>query len=167
MRPRRVVKLSLISAAPFALLLMAAGCSATTTETNDPRPTPPVTEPPPEPTPDPKVEACKAEDAALQAGLDKAHAADTDAVLAIRNPACGPPVKTDQRNIDYGLGVMLFGRAVTAGGGPGIGHGGDIPGYHTQAFYFPEKQTTIVAIVDSDAEDPNDVSIEALKVLFE
>lgn len=380
------MKLSLIEAASIAaLLVMAAGCGASTTEDGGPQPTtPPVTpEPTPEPTPDPKVEACKAENAALQAGLDKAHAKDTDAVLAVRNPSCGArtltsgpskidagrlhrigsvtktyvaavvlglvhdgalalddklskwvtgvpngdaitirhllthtsglfnytndktfqktpftkkwtpqelvdvatknppyfepgtswtysntnfillgmiaekaanakigalvrtrvlekaglsatffdgeepmkgtlapgldslgrdvttqmdpswawaagaiaatpddvakwiealgsgtfhdpatqkelltPVKTDQRSIDYGLGVMLFNRSITAGAGPGIGHGGDIPGFHTQAFYFPEKQTTVVAIVDSDAEDPNDVSIEALQVLF-
>src|SRR5262245_21987322 len=70
---------------------MAAGCGASTTEDGGPQPTtPPVTpEPTPEPTPDPKVEACKAENAALQAGLDKAHSTDTDAVLAIRNPSCG------------------------------------------------------------------------------
>lgn len=385
MREGRAVKLSLLPVASFALFLMAAGCSSTTIEAGGPQPsTPPETTPPTdEVTPDPKAEACKAEDSALQAGLDKAHAKDTDAVLAVKTPSCGArtltsgpskidaaklhrigsvtktyvaavvlglahdgalslddklskwvtdvpngdgitvrqllnhtsglfnytndtsfqktgmtrkwtprelvdvavknppyfepgsgwtysntnfvllgmiaekagnakigalvrtrvlakagltatffdgeepvqgamapaqdsrggdatvvadpswawaagaivatpndvvtwieklgsgtfhdpatqqallvPVKTDSRNIDYGLGVMLFGRAVTAGGGPGIGHGGDIPGYHTQAFYFPEKQTTIVSIVDSDAEDPNEVSLEALKVLF-
>ena len=380
------MKLSLLPVASFALFLMAAGCSSETTEATSPQPTttPETTPPTDEVTPDPKAEACKAEDAALQAGLDKAHAKDTDAVLAVKTPSCGartltsgpsktdasklhrigsvtktyvaavvlglahdgalglddklakwvtdvpngdgitvrqllnhtsglfnytndksfqkngmtrkwtprelvdvavknPPyfepgagwtysntnyvllgmiaekagnakigalvrtrvlakagltatffdgeepvqgtmapaqdavggdatvvadpswawaagaivatpadvvtwieklgngtfhdtatqqallkqVKTENRRIDYGLGVMLFGKSVTGGGGPGIGHGGDIPGYHTQAFYFPEKQTTIVAIVDSDAEDPNDVSLEALKVLFE
>ncbi|MBX3189343.1 MAG: beta-lactamase family protein [Labilithrix sp.] len=76
------------------------------------------------------------------------------------------PTTTDDKNLGYGLGVMLFGRAITGGAGPGIGHGGDLPGYHTQAFYFPEKKTTLVAIVDSDAESPNDVSVAALEVLF-
>ena len=75
-------------------------------------------------------------------------------------------VPTDQQGIDYGLGIMVFGAQITDGAGEGIGHGGDIPGYHTQAFYFPAKKTTIVAIVDSDAENPNDVSLAALKVLF-
>jgi D-alanyl-D-alanine carboxypeptidase len=76
------------------------------------------------------------------------------------------PFPTDDKSLGYGLGIMLFGRNITAGGGPGIGHGGDIPGYHTQAFYFPEKHTTLVSIVDSDAESSNDVSIAALDVLF-
>jgi len=75
-------------------------------------------------------------------------------------------IPTDSAAVEYGLGIMVFGRTITAGGGPGIGHGGDIYGYHTQSFYFPEKKTTIVAIVDSDAENPNDVSLAALKVLF-
>jgi D-alanyl-D-alanine carboxypeptidase len=75
-------------------------------------------------------------------------------------------VPTDQPGIDYGLGIMVFGSQLTGGGGEGIGHGGDIPGYHTQAFYFPDKKTTIVSIVDSDAENPNDLSIVALDVLF-
>ena len=75
-------------------------------------------------------------------------------------------VATDSAGLEYGLGIMVFGRQITAGAGPGIGHGGDIAGYHTQSFYFPEKKTTLVAIVDSDAENPNDVSLEALKVLF-
>ena len=61
---------------------------------------------------------------------------------------------------------MVFSASVTAGAGPGIGHGGDIMGYHTQAFYFPQKKATIVAIVDSDAEDPNEISLSALQVLF-
>lgn len=75
-------------------------------------------------------------------------------------------VPTDSASLGYGLGIMLFGRQLTGGAGPGIGHGGDIMGYHTQSFYFPEKKTTVVSIVDSDAESSNDVSIVALDVLF-
>lgn len=75
-------------------------------------------------------------------------------------------VPTGEPNLDYGLGILVFGAASTAGAGVGIGHDGAIPGYHTQAFHFPEKKTTLVAIVDSDAEDPNAVSLAALKVLF-
>jgi CubicO group peptidase (beta-lactamase class C family) len=69
-------------------------------------------------------------------------------------------VHTDSPSVDYGLGIMVFDAAITAGAGAGagagvgIGHGGDIPGYHTQAFHFPDKRTTIVAIVDSDSETP-------------
>lgn len=61
----------------------------------------------------------------------------------------------------YGLAVTVLNAEVT---GVGIGHFGDIPGYHTQALYFPERKTTIVAIVDSDAS-PNDISLAALDVL--
>lgn len=75
-------------------------------------------------------------------------------------------VKTESGAVGYGLGIMVFSPAVTAGAGPGIGHGGDIMGYHTQAFYFPQTKATIVAIVDSDAEDPNEISLTALRVLF-
>jgi D-alanyl-D-alanine carboxypeptidase len=75
-------------------------------------------------------------------------------------------VPTGMANLDYGLGIIVFGAAITAGAGIGIGHDGDIPGYHTQAFHFPDKKTTLVAIVDSDAESANDVSLAALKVLF-
>lgn len=75
-------------------------------------------------------------------------------------------VKTDASAVGYGLGIMVFNGSITAGAGQGIGHGGDIMGYHTQAFYFPQKKTTIVAIVDSDAEDPNEVSLSAIKTLF-
>ncbi|MBS2011755.1 MAG: beta-lactamase family protein [Deltaproteobacteria bacterium] len=76
------------------------------------------------------------------------------------------PVPTGERNLSYGLGVFLLGKQLTAGGGPAVGHGGDIRGYHTQAFYFPEKKITVVAIVDSDAESSNDVSAAAMKVVF-
>ncbi len=75
-------------------------------------------------------------------------------------------VPTDAPSVDYGLGIMVFSPQVTAGGGQGIGHNGSIPGYQTQAFYFPDRKTAIVSIVDSDAENPNDVSLAALKVLF-
>jgi D-alanyl-D-alanine carboxypeptidase len=74
-------------------------------------------------------------------------------------------VPTDAGALRYGLGIMVLDKAASGGFGPGIGHGGDIPGYHTQAFYFPDKQTTIVSIVDSDAEDPNAVTVAALDVL--
>lgn len=74
-------------------------------------------------------------------------------------------VPTGDGATSYGLAVMVFDAKITGGMGRGIGHGGDIPGYHTQAFHFPEKKTTIVAIVDSDAASPNDVTVAALEVL--
>ncbi|WP_394846921.1 beta-lactamase family protein [Pendulispora brunnea] len=49
----------------------------------------------------------------------------------------------------YGLAMMELQPSASFGGGPGRGHNGDlIPGYHTQAFYFPERQTTVVSIID-------------------
>jgi D-alanyl-D-alanine carboxypeptidase len=76
-----------------------------------------------------------------------------------------PAPMSSQGGGSYGLGLEMLSAAAT-GIGPAYGHGGDIAGYHTQAFYFPEKKTTIVAIVDSDADDPNNVSIVALDALF-
>lgn len=66
----------------------------------------------------------------------------------------------------YGLGTMIVPAASSGGAGRGIGHGGDISGYHSLAFYFPEKDTTIVAIVNSDAADPNVPFVAALETLF-
>lgn len=75
-------------------------------------------------------------------------------------------VATDEKSMRYGLGLMVLDAKVTGGAGTGYGHGGDTPGYHTQAFHFPASQTTIVSIVDSDAAPANDISVAALGVLF-
>jgi D-alanyl-D-alanine carboxypeptidase len=75
-------------------------------------------------------------------------------------------IPTGSSGLSYGLGIMVFAPQLTGGGGTGIGHGGDISGYHNQAFYFPDSKTTLVSIVDSDADDPNEVSLAALEVLF-
>ena len=75
-------------------------------------------------------------------------------------------VATDERSMRYGLGLMVLNEMVTGGAGTGYGHGGDTPGYHTQAFYFPKSKTTVVSIVDSDAAPANDVTAKALGVLF-
>jgi D-alanyl-D-alanine carboxypeptidase len=55
---------------------------------------PPSATPPAAPEPDPAKEACAAETARLQAGLDKARDPNTDAVLALQNPGCGLRVLT-------------------------------------------------------------------------
>lgn len=75
-------------------------------------------------------------------------------------------VATEESTLRYGLGMMVLSGRATLGAGTGYGHGGDTPGYHTQAFHFPAKGTTIVSIVDSDAAPANDVSAAALTVLF-
>jgi D-alanyl-D-alanine carboxypeptidase len=75
-------------------------------------------------------------------------------------------VETTTRGISYGLGIMLFSNAITGGAGVACGHGGDIPGFHTQAFHFRDKETTIVSIVDSESDDPNELTTVALDTLF-
>ncbi len=66
----------------------------------------------------------------------------------------------------YGLGVMLLDPAKNANAGQGIGHAGEISGYLTHAFYFPEKKTTIVSIVNSDDGPIDEVFLAALNTLF-
>lgn len=89
----------------------------------------------------------------------------SDAVLDAERRALlvEKPVASGQ----YGLGVMLLDESQTTGGGTGLGHGGDISGFHTLAFYFPEKQTAIAVIVDRDGSDPNDVLVAAAPKAFE
>jgi D-alanyl-D-alanine carboxypeptidase len=68
--------------------------------------------------------------------------------------------------VKYGLGVMILDPGITLGAGPGQGHGGDIFGFHTQAYWFPDKQTAICAVTNQDGTSPNDLTVAALKVLF-
>ena len=74
-------------------------------------------------------------------------------------------VDTGAQGIHYGLGVFVWDPSVV-GGTRGWGHPGDIDGYHSQMLYLPDKKTAIVAIVNSDAADPNGVTVAALKVLL-
>lgn len=61
----------------------------------------------------------------------------------------GVPTGSD---FTYGAALVIVGKTdkVLNGNGPAIGHGGDITGYHTLAYYFPERKATIAVIVDSD-----------------
>jgi D-alanyl-D-alanine carboxypeptidase len=77
------------------------------------------------------------------------------------------PTPTGSPSLSWGLGVMLLDAAVTGGAGPGIGHGGDIPGFHTQSFYFPESEIGITSIVNKDGADPNDITAAVLQVLLQ
>jgi hypothetical protein len=56
--------------------------------------------------------------------------------------------------------------SITSGAGRGIGHEGDLDGYHTSAFYFPEKATAVVAIADSDDDSQYTIMTAALEALF-
>lgn len=53
--------------------------------------------------------------------------------------------------LEYGAGMMVYQPSVTHGGGKAYGHGGDLVGYHSYGLYFPERNATVVLIVDSDA----------------
>jgi D-alanyl-D-alanine carboxypeptidase len=66
----------------------------------------------------------------------------------------------------YGLGAFLLPPSETAGAGPAIGHAGDIDGYHTMAFWFPQKSWAIVSIVNQDGVDPNAILAAALLALL-
>lgn len=50
----------------------------------------------------------------------------------------------------YGAALVMVDAAGLNGHGPAIGHGGDSPGYHLLAYYFPQQRVTIAMIVDSD-----------------
>jgi hypothetical protein len=75
-------------------------------------------------------------------------------------------VATPQKGLSYGLGVFLADNTVTGRAGKGVGHGGDIFGYHSWVMYFPEKETTIVGAVATDTLSGNDVLAAALEVVF-
>jgi D-alanyl-D-alanine carboxypeptidase len=66
--------------------------------------------------------------------------------------------------VSYGLALEILSPAVT-GHGSAYGHGGDIPGFHSQAFWFPQQKWTITAIVNDDAADPNEVMLAVMDAL--
>jgi D-alanyl-D-alanine carboxypeptidase len=66
----------------------------------------------------------------------------------------------------YGLGVVLIPASASRGAGPSLGHTGGINGYVTAAFYFPEPDMSLVAIVNQDNADPNPLMAGALRVLY-
>jgi hypothetical protein len=66
-------------------------------------------------------------------------------------------VATDVAALKYGLGIFIISAANTGGLGAGYGHGGDIFGYHTANWYFPNRKATISVVVTSDADSSNDV----------
>lgn len=55
------------------------------------------------------------------------------------------------QDFTYGAALVMVDETMLNGNGPAIGHGGDTVGYHTLAYYFPEKEATIAVIVHSDA----------------
>jgi D-alanyl-D-alanine carboxypeptidase len=75
-------------------------------------------------------------------------------------------VATAQPGLRYGLGVFLADSSITGGAGNGIGHGGDVMGYHSTAWYFPDSKTAMAGAVDSDKGSGNDVAVAGLTALF-
>lgn len=74
-------------------------------------------------------------------------------------------VPTEQAGLSYGLGIFDATPKVT-GVGDAIGHGGDLPGYHSSSFHFIEENVTIVGIANGDRLTGNDVMVRALEVVF-
>lgn len=79
----------------------------------------------------------------------------------------------------YGLAIMELSASNTSGGGAGYGHFGDLLnkttftpmiGYHTAAFYFPDKKTTVVTVLDftplADLNGDSDTLFKAIKGPF-
>lgn len=70
----------------------------------------------------------------------------------------------------YGPGTIVLDESLTFGGGRAYGHGGDLPGYHSMAFYFPDKNVTVVTVNDSDGITAAEIRkpfFAALQVIFE
>lgn len=65
----------------------------------------------------------------------------------------------------YGLGVSEIPARASLGNGRGVGHGGSIFGFLTQAFWFEDTKVGLVTIVDDGRGDPNALSIVALSAL--
>lgn len=75
------------------------------------------------------------------------------------------PIAAEQ-GLSYGLGVFIADASITGGLGSGIGHGGDIMGYHSWGMYFPDKQSTIAGTVDSDKGNGNDILVAGITALL-
>lgn len=58
-------------------------------------------------------------------------------------------VPTSTEGLGYGLGVMVFSPSIALA--RGIGHRGDLEGYHCYAIHFPEKRATVAHCLTSDA----------------
>jgi D-alanyl-D-alanine carboxypeptidase len=68
----------------------------------------------------------------------------------------------------YGLGAVVLPAwsAASASAGAAEGHGGAMPGFEVNAFYFPTRQTAIVAATNFGNRDPGPLVDTALQTLF-
>lgn len=60
------------------------------------------------------------------------------------------PVDTGDPGLAYGLGAFLYDPSKLGGIGPGVGHSGKLPGFHTNMFYLQNDGTVVVQIGNSD-----------------
>lgn len=65
-------------------------------------------------------------------------------------------VPTGSKGLSYGLGVMVLDKSIALD--TAYGHGGDIPGFHTQMFYFPAENFALADVVSSDGVSPNPIT---------
>ncbi|HZO14661.1 MAG TPA: serine hydrolase domain-containing protein, partial [Polyangiaceae bacterium] len=73
-------------------------------------------------------------------------------------------VPTGLDGVEYGLGVFGYGPQVLAGH-EGIGHGGDIPGFHSIVLYLTDYDAVIVSIVNNDGANPARALANALPIV--
>jgi D-alanyl-D-alanine carboxypeptidase len=64
----------------------------------------------------------------------------------------------------YGLGVQIY--AAFYKGEKAVGHMGDTTGFHTWAFWFPNRKLAFVAMVNEEGTSPDAVGHAALDVLL-
>jgi D-alanyl-D-alanine carboxypeptidase len=76
------------------------------------------------------------------------------------------PVDTGIDGVGYGLGVFLYDAALIGNISTGVGHGGDIPGFHTDMLFVENDGTVIAAVVNSDGANVNDYMVAAIATLY-
>lgn len=74
-------------------------------------------------------------------------------------PSSFGAMTTSVAGAGYGLGCEIFPAKATGGMGAGLGHGGSIFGFQTQASAFPDAKAVIVAIAGDTGGDPNGLSL--------
>jgi len=74
-------------------------------------------------------------------------------------------MRTDITNAGYGLGTAIVPSEQTLGNGPAYGHSGAVNGYRSAAYWFPEKKTAVVGLLDQSGADANALLLEALEAL--
>ncbi|APR78275.1 D-alanyl-D-alanine carboxypeptidase [Minicystis rosea] len=74
-------------------------------------------------------------------------------------------VDTGQPGFGYGLGVFVGDASVALD--TIVGHGGDIPGYHTDMWYLPNQKIAFAVVVNADGATPGDVTAAVLQYFLQ